>query len=95
MFALGEPRAAENLLRAAGFFDVSSEAVALPARFPSLDAAITMMREGFPPLRALMGQISEAYQQQAWEHIRTALAQFDTDSGIHLKGEILVVSGTR
>jgi hypothetical protein len=95
LFALGAPGAAEELLRAAGFREVRGRAAITPVRPPSVEAAMTFLREATPVVSWVMKRLDEAQQQRAWNEIRDWLATRARPEGLNLDGECLVVAGVR
>jgi SAM-dependent methyltransferase len=96
MFALGGPGAAAELLRAAGFSDVSSRTLAMPIPLPSAEAALGMLRGGFPPLRDLVAEIDPARHEDLWAVLGEWLGSYAaTGEAFRVPdGEIVVVAGT-
>jgi SAM-dependent methyltransferase len=93
-FRLGAPDILENAYRTAGFRGISVHTVPTRRRFPSLGEAMQYAR-GPLPLRELMVRLSDAEQQQAWDEIERALAQFAGPNGYDSPCELLIGAGTK
>jgi len=91
---LGAPDILENAYRTAGFRGISVHTVPTRRRFPSLGEAMQYAR-GPLPLRELMVRLSDAEQQQAWDEIERALAQFAGPNGYDSPCELLIGAGTK
>ena len=93
-FRLGAPDILKDAYRTAGFREISVHTVPTRRRFPSLAAAMQYAR-GPLPLRELMVRLSDTEQQQAWDEIERALAQFVGPSGYDSPCELLIGVGTK
>jgi SAM-dependent methyltransferase len=92
-FSLGRPGALEQALTAAGFDNVSVEAVNAPLRLPSAADCVRFERESFGALHQMLVGVPPAERQSVWDEIRDALAPFEGDGGFVGPCELLVASG--
>jgi ubiquinone/menaquinone biosynthesis C-methylase UbiE len=95
MFALGDPRALEDLYKKAGFLNVSVRALPIQRRFPSAADAIRTMKNSAVDLRELMSRLSAADRELAWTEIEQQLHQFEGPNGFESAGEVLIGVGTK
>jgi ubiquinone/menaquinone biosynthesis C-methylase UbiE len=95
MFALGDPRALEDLYKQAGFLNVSVQAVSIQRRFQSAAEVIRTMRNNVGDLRELMSRLKEADRELAWAEIEQKLRQFEGPHGFEAPGEVLIGVGTK
>jgi ubiquinone/menaquinone biosynthesis C-methylase UbiE len=95
MFALGDPRALEDLYKQAGFLNVSVRALPIQRRFPSAANAIRTMRNNAGDLRELMSRLKDADRELAWVEIEEKLRQFEGPNGFEAPGEVLIGVGTK
>jgi SAM-dependent methyltransferase len=94
-FSLGTPGVAEQVLAAAGFDDITVEAVPSPVRMASAADCVRFERESFGALHQMLSGLPEPERQAAWADIGQALATFEGPDGFVGPCEMLVVSGTR
>jgi protein-L-isoaspartate O-methyltransferase len=92
-FSLGRPGALEQALTAAGFNNVSLEAVNAPLRLPSAADCVRFERESFGALHQMLVGVPPGERQGVWDEIRDALAPFEGDGGFVGPCELLVASG--
>ena len=95
MYALGDPRALEDVYRRAGFLNVAIRALAIQRRFPSAVDAIRTMRNSAVDLRELMSRLNDAERELAWMEIEEQLSQFESPNGFEAPGEVLIGVGTK
>jgi hypothetical protein len=95
MYALGDPRALENVYGQAGFLNASVRALSIQRRFPSVADAIRTMKNSAVDLRELMSRLNDADREQAWVEIEQELRQFEEPSGFEAPGEVLIAAGTK
>jgi ubiquinone/menaquinone biosynthesis C-methylase UbiE len=95
MFALGTADVLARTFQQAGFREVTVRSVPYIRRFPTLDALVASLREGFPVLRPLVARLSEEELEATWTEITTAMSQFVTRDGLAVPGEVLVGVGTK
>ena len=86
-FSLGRPGVIEQALTAAGFDDISVEAVNAPLRLPSAAECVRFERESFGALQQMLAGVPAA------ERERDALTPFESGSGFVGPCELLVASG--
>ena len=91
-FTLSDPAVYEQTLREAGFLDVMIRPITLRLQFASMDTFLESIRA---VITEVMAQMSQQAQQQAWNEIRQALAQFEGPQGLVASGETLLGVGTR
>ncbi|HVD15725.1 MAG TPA: methyltransferase domain-containing protein [Actinomycetota bacterium] len=92
-FSLGRPGALEQALTAAGFDQVSVEAVNAPLRLTSAEECVRFERESFGALHQMLAAVPTAERESVWSEIRDALAPFEGDGGFVGPCELLVASG--
>lgn len=95
MYALGDPRALEDLYSKTGFVEVSVRALPIQRRFPSVADAIRTMKNSAVDLRELMTRLSDAGRELAWTEIEKQLHQFEGPNGFESPGEVLIGVGTK
>jgi ubiquinone/menaquinone biosynthesis C-methylase UbiE len=95
MFALSKPGVLEETFKKSGFSDVVIHM--LPTRwcFPSTAEAIRALKDSFPGLQHLMGQLSETQRELAWTEIEQQLSQFEGPNGFDAPGEVLIGVGAK
>jgi protein-L-isoaspartate O-methyltransferase len=92
-FSLGRPGVLEQALTAAGFDDVSVEAVNAPLRLPSAAECVRFERDSFGALHQMLVGVPAAERESVWDEIGDALAPFEDDGGFVGPCELLVASG--
>jgi SAM-dependent methyltransferase len=92
-FSLGRPGVLEQALTAAGFDDISVEAVNAPLRLPSAAECVRFERESFGALHQMLVGVPAAERESVWDEIRDALTPFESGSGFVGPCELLVASG--
>jgi SAM-dependent methyltransferase len=95
MFALGNADVLTSGFREAGFHDVTVRSVAYFRRFPTLDALIASLKDGFSVLRPLLTRLSHDEQEATWTEITAAMGQYVTRDGVAVPGEVLLGVGTK
>ncbi|HEY2922993.1 MAG TPA: methyltransferase domain-containing protein [Candidatus Binatia bacterium] len=95
MYALGDPRALEDVYERAGFLNVSVHAVPIQRRFASTAEAIERMRNSAGDLRELVSRLNEAERERAWVEIEEQLRRFEGPNGLEVPGEVLIGVGTK
>jgi len=95
MYALGDPRALEDLYSKAGFLNVSVRPFSIQRRFPSVADAIQTMKNSAVDLRELMSRLSDSDRELAWSEIEKQPQQFDGPNGFESPGEVLIAVGTK
>jgi len=94
-FSLGAPGVLEEVFGAAGFSDVTVEAVDAPVRMESAAECVRFERDSFGALHQMLAGLPEDERPAVWDEIATALAAFETDDGFVGPCELLVVTGTK
>jgi ubiquinone/menaquinone biosynthesis C-methylase UbiE len=95
MYALGDPRALEDVYKKAGFLNVSVHALPIQRRFASTPDAIRTMKNSAVDLREMMSRLSDADRELAWTEIEQELHQFEGPNGFESPGEVLIGVGTK
>lgn len=95
MYALGDPRALEDVYRRAGFLNMSVRALSIQRRFPSAADAIRTMRNSAVDLRELMSRLNDANRELAWAEIEQQMRQFEGTNGFEAPGEVLIGVATK
>jgi SAM-dependent methyltransferase len=91
-FWLGEPDRIEELVRSAGFEDVTIEEVPLEYRFPSWDEYRRVMTSLAASLRVTLAELDEELRADVDAAARDRLDRFLTPEGYVLPGVALVTS---
>jgi SAM-dependent methyltransferase len=91
-FSLGEPDRIEELVRSAGFEDVTIEEVPLEYRFPSWDEYRRVMISLAASLRVTLAELDEELRADVDAAARDRLDRFLTPEGYVLPGVALVTS---
>jgi ubiquinone/menaquinone biosynthesis C-methylase UbiE len=95
MFALGDPRALEDVYKRVGFLTVSVNAVPIQRRFASAAEAIRTMRNSAGDIRELMSRLNETERERAWVEFEEQLRRFEGPNGLEVPGEVLIGVGTK
>jgi ubiquinone/menaquinone biosynthesis C-methylase UbiE len=95
IFALGDPRALEDLFKRAGFLNVSVRPLAIQRRFQSAADAVQTMKNSAVDLGELMSRLNEAERERAWAEIEQQLRRFEGANGFEAPGEVLIGVGTK
>ena len=82
-------------LQAAGFQDITVEAIPLRYEYPSAAAFMDARKETAAPLLTIIERLSPADRERVWTEIAAALRQFDGPHGLAARGEILLVRGSK
>lgn len=94
-FSLGQPEVLEKALRDAGFQDVRIEKVDAPVRVATASECLQFEQESFGALHQMLGCLSDAEKDEAWEEIEQALQQFENGKQFEGPCEMLIAVGTR
>ncbi|MFF0266707.1 class I SAM-dependent methyltransferase [Kribbella sp. NPDC004536] len=94
-FCLGEPAAARQTLRDAGFHDVRVDTVVAPLLLPSAADCVRFERESFGALHHMLSGLKEPERQQIWVDVESALQVYETKAGFVGPCELHVISGAR
>ncbi len=95
LFALSTPELLTDALHAAGFQNITVEAIALHYEYPSAAAFMDARKETAGPLLTIIERLSPADREQVWTEIAAALRQFEGPQGFAAPGEILLVRGLK
>ena len=94
-FSLGAPGVMEEMLRGAGFTDVTAEPVRAPLRLASAADCVRFERESFGALQQMLTSLPAAEQEAAWAEIEEKLREFDRDTGFETMAELIIGAGTQ
>jgi SAM-dependent methyltransferase len=94
-FSLGGDGVFATALEAAGFTDVSVEAVDAPLRMSSIEECLRFERDSFGALHQMLSGLDQAAQEQVWEEIATAFKAYETADGWVGPCELLVAGATK
>src|SRR5262245_25677435 len=95
LFALSTPELLTDALHAAGFQDITVEAIPLRYEYPSAAAFMDARKETAGPLLTLIEWLSPADRERVWTEITAALRQFEGPQGFAAPGELLLVRGSK
>ncbi len=94
-FSLGQPEVFEKAFSDAGFKDIRVERAEAPVRLSSASECLQFEQESFGALHQMLGGLSDAEKDEAWEEIELALQQFENDRQFKGPCEMLIAVGTR
>lgn len=94
-FSVGSPGVLEELLTAAGFQDVTVEALDAPLRLDSAAECLRFERESFGALHQMLAGVPVEEREDVWDEVHRVLQQYEADDGFVGPCELLVGSGTR
>ncbi len=94
-FSLGQPEVLEKAFTDAGLKDVRIENIEAPVRVSSAAECLQFEQESFGALHQMLGGLSDAEKDAAWEEIEEALGQFEKGQQFEGPCEMLVAVGTR
>jgi len=94
-FSLGKPEVLEQALADAGFSDIRVVKVAAPVRLTSASECLQFEQESFGALHQMLGGLSDAEKDEAWEEIEQSLRQFEKGQQFEGPCEMLIAVGTR
>ena len=95
LLSLGKPGLLEGLFRSAGFTDVETSVVDAPFQLPSARHYMDFVRTSASPIQHLLGKLSPAAADAAWDDIEKRLDVFTTPTGWEGPNELLLTSGLR
>jgi SAM-dependent methyltransferase len=95
MFALGAPGLLERTLAAAGFRDVTVQAMPAPRQFTSLAEMTRFITTASPMLHDALANLDEAGRADLLAEIEGTMRQFEGPGGLSFAGEVLVGAGTK
>ncbi len=94
-FSLGAPGVMEEMLRGAGFTEVTSQAVQTPLRFTSAAECVRFERESFGALQQMLATLPSVDQEATWDEIERELSAFEGVAGFEASAELIVGAGTK
>jgi len=94
-FSLGQPEVLEKALSDAGFKDIHIEKMDAPVRVATASECMQFEQESFGALHQMLGGLSDAEKDEAWEEIEQALQQFENGQQFEGPCEMLIAAGTR
>lgn len=94
-FSLGKPEVLEKAFSDAGFKDIRIETIEAPVRLTSAAECLQFEQESFGALHQMLGGLSDAEQDEAWEEIEQVLQTFETEQRFVGPCEMLIAAGTR
>lgn len=94
-FSLGGPGVMEEMLRGAGFTEVTAQLVRTPLRLTSAAECVRFERESFGALQQMLATLPEAEQETAWDEIEHELHVFEAQSGFEAPTELVVGAATK
>ena len=94
-FSLGQPEVLKRALADAGFRDIRIEKVGAPVRVPTATECLQFEQESFGALHQMLGGLSDAEKDEAWEEIEQALQQFENGHQFEGPCEMLIGVGTK
>ena len=95
MYAVGTSALRTAVCHRAGFGVVSTHAVPIPRRFPSVAAATDTLRNSAGDLREVMSRVHESDREHVWMEMTEQLRSFAGPHGVEVPGEVLVGVGTK
>jgi ubiquinone/menaquinone biosynthesis C-methylase UbiE len=94
-FSLGRPEVLEKAFSDAGFRDTRIETVDAPVRLTSASECLQFEQESFGALHQMLGGLSDAEKDEAWEEIEQALQKFENTQQFEGPCQMLIAVGTR
>jgi SAM-dependent methyltransferase len=94
-FSLGAPGVMEQMLRDAGFVDVTAEVVRPALKLGSAAECVRFERESFGALQQMLADLPAAEQDDVWDEVERELRDFETDAGFEAGAELVVGAATR
>jgi SAM-dependent methyltransferase len=94
-FSLGQPEVLVQALADAGFRDIRVESVDAPVRLSSAAECLQFEQESFGALHQMLGGLSDAEKDEAWEEVEQALQQFENGQQFEGPCTMLIAAGTR
>ena len=78
-----------------GLTNIRMETVRAPLRLSSVVDALEMMQQAFGAYRAVIADMGDDEQANAWSEVRDCLRQFEDSGGFEAEFEFLIGSGAR
>ncbi len=94
-FSLGQPEVLAKALADAGFRDIRIEKVGAPVRMATAAECLQFEQESFGALHQMLGSLSDAEKDEAWEEIEQALQQFENGHQFEGPCEMLIAVATK
>ncbi len=94
-FSLGKPETLAQAFSDAGFTEIQIEKVTAPVRLANASECLQFEQESFGALHQMLGGLSDAEKDDAWEEIEQALQQFEDGQQFVGPCEMLIAVGTR
>jgi SAM-dependent methyltransferase len=94
-FSLGAPGVMEDMLRDAGFIEVTAQAVQTPLRLASATECVRFERESFGALQQMLATLPAAEQEAAWDEIEQELRTFESNAGFEAPSELMLGAATK
>jgi SAM-dependent methyltransferase len=94
-FSLGSPGVMEDMLRGAGFTEITAQALRTPLRLASAAECVRFERESFGALQQMLATLPSAEQEAAWEEVEQELSAFQSDAGFAADAELIVGAATK
>jgi SAM-dependent methyltransferase len=94
-FSLGQPEILRQALADAGFRDIRVESIDAPVRLSSASECLQFEQESFGALHQMLGGLSDAEKDEAWEEVEQALQRFENGQQFEGPCTMLIAAGTR
>lgn len=94
-FSLGQLEVLAKALADAGFRDIRIEKVGAPVRMATAAECLQFEQESFGALHQMLGSLTDAEKDEAWEEIEQALQQFENSHQFEGPCEMLIAVGTK
>lgn len=94
-FSLGAPGVMDEMLRGAGFQDVTSRPVRTPLRLTSGAECVRFERESFGALQQMLASLPGAEREAAWDEIEEKLREFEHGGRFEATAELIVGAATK
>ncbi len=94
LMSLGKPGLLAQLLRDAGFAEITVQPIAAPFRLPTSRHYIDFLRSAAAPVIELLSALSELEKRSAWDDLEAQLNVFTTPSGWVGPNELLLATAT-
>lgn len=95
LLSLGRPGAIDALFAKAEFREIATTRLSAPFRLPSARDYLAFIRTSASPVLHILGRLSPAAQQAAWDEMADRLRQFDGATGWEGPNELLLTAARR
>lgn len=95
LFSLGAPGVFENVISKAGFQEVQIHTSASSMHLKSAQECVEFIRDVAGAVTAMLADLSEDKQQEAWDEMEQALKQFEVPDGFEAPSESIVGAGMK